>query len=97
MGDVYLLHFSRPLAHARHYLGYAENSVDNRVERHRRGDGARITQVAVERGIEFELARTWGDVDRSFERRLKNGKNTPALCPICNPETARKNFAEGVH
>ena len=83
MTGVYLLHFDPPYKHARHYLGWARN-IDLRVEHHRAGRGARLTQVAVENGIQMDLVRVWDGADRTFERKLKNGKNTPHLCPRCN-------------
>jgi predicted GIY-YIG superfamily endonuclease len=83
---VYLLHFSTPLAHAQHYIGSADD-VEARLARHNAGHGARITQVAKEQGIELTVARTW-EGGRKEERRLKNRKNAPKLCPIC--ETLKK-------
>ncbi len=79
---VYLLHFDRPYKHARHYMGFVEDNLEQRVERHRKGQGARLTQVLAENNIGFTVARTW-DGDRNFERKLKNQKNAPRLCPIC--------------
>lgn len=79
---VYLLHFDQPLAHARHYIGYADD-VDRRVEEHRSGRGARLTTVIREAGIGFVLARVWKQGDRTFERLLKRRKNAPRLCPVC--------------
>jgi predicted GIY-YIG superfamily endonuclease len=81
---VYLLHFKKPIHHAQHYLGSADD-VAERIERHRRGSGARLTQVVVESGIEMELARTW-EGGRTKERELKRQKNSPRFCPVCNPE-----------
>jgi predicted GIY-YIG superfamily endonuclease len=49
-GTVYLLHFDRPLKHAKHYLGYA-NDLQARLEQHRSGNGARLIQVVQEAGI----------------------------------------------
>jgi len=88
---VYLLHFSKPLAHARHYLGFADTveSIPKRIERHQRGDGAKLTKAASQAGIELQLARTWPEGNRDFERKLKNGKRGPRLCPICNEEKKR--------
>ncbi len=83
MGHVYLLHFDKPYKHARHYLGYTENSVEKRVARHRSGDGARLMAVIRAKGIGFEVARVWDNVDKHFERKLKNKKCSPLLCPIC--------------
>lgn len=80
-GTVYLLHFDAPLAHAQHYVGYAED-LEARIARHRKGNGARLVSVFAEKGIGFTVARTWPG-DRKQERRIKNLKNSPRLCPIC--------------
>lgn len=80
---VYLLHFERPIS-PHHYIGYTED-IDARLEEHRNGHGARLCAVAAERGISFELVRTW-DGDRTEECRLKNRKNGHRLCPICREE-----------
>ncbi len=85
LGTVYLLHFERPISPGhttQHYLGFAED-LDARLERHRKGNGSRLCEVAAERGIGFELARTWGPETRAFERQLKRRKEAPRLCPIC--------------
>ena len=79
---VYLIHFSRKLHHAGHYLGYASN-LDNRIERHRSGDGAKLLRAVQEAGIDWEVVRTW-EGDRTLERRLKRQKNAGKLCPICS-------------
>jgi predicted GIY-YIG superfamily endonuclease len=84
MGMIYLLHFDPPFHHAKHYLGFAVNSVDKRVERHRQGNGAALTKAAVAAGVKLMLVKTW-EGDRALERQLKNRKNTPRLCPVCNP------------
>jgi predicted GIY-YIG superfamily endonuclease len=84
---VYLLHFSRPLHHARHYLG-STSDLDQRLNEHRSGQGARLLEVITDLGISFELARTW-EGDRKPERRLKNRHNAPRLCPICSPPGVR--------
>ena len=82
---VYLLHFDRPIAPGRsttqHYIGYAAN-LAARLQEHARGQGARLTQVAVERGIGWQVARLWRG-DRRLERRLKDRKEAPQLCPLC--------------
>jgi hypothetical protein len=84
----YLLHFDRPLGNlanprgqAQHYLGYADR-LDRRALQHLTGRGAKITQALVSRGIGFQIAQTWPG-SRSFERKLKNRKNSRLLCPIC--------------
>ncbi len=43
---------------------------------------ARIMEVLKERGIGFQLSRTW-EGTRHDERKLKKGKNSPKLCPLC--------------
>lgn len=85
-GTVYLLHFDErisPRHTTQHYIGWASN-LEARLEHHAKGSGARLTAVAVERGIGWTVARTWDDADRDFERSLKNRKNGPRLCPICS-------------
>lgn len=82
MAGVYLIHFSPSYKHAKHYLGWAED-IDRRLAEHEIGAGARLTQVAVDAGCRLILARVWEDGDRTLERKLKNRKNAPALCPIC--------------
>jgi hypothetical protein len=88
---IYLLHFDTPIAPGRHtcqhYLGYT-NDLGGRIEAHRQGQGARLTQVALERGITFQLVRVWHG-DRGRERQLKNRKESPRLCPVCNAGAAR--------
>jgi hypothetical protein len=40
------------------------------------------------KGIRFVVARLWIGGDRTLERRLKNQKNGPRLCPICQKKVA---------
>lgn len=82
---VYLIHFWKPIAPgkhtAQHYVGSTDN-LPRRIEAHRNGRGARLCEVAKERGIGFSVVRTW-DGGRDVERRIKNWHNAPKLCPIC--------------
>jgi predicted GIY-YIG superfamily endonuclease len=89
---VYLLHFDRKLGHAQHYLGYSED-LDQRLAAHRAGNGARLLEVLKERGISWQLARTWLDGDRKLERRLKRWHGGGQLCPGCDPEKAMRQGA----
>ena len=84
---VYLVHFKSSLKHARHYLGFVENSqrVIDRLHKHVNGNGAAITRAAAAAGIDLVLVRTWRGKSRKFERRLKLQKHHPRLCPVCNP------------
>jgi hypothetical protein len=92
---VYLLHLDQPLPRgvspagkalqAGHYIGWTDDLI-GRMMAHSEGKGARLTQVCVERGINFRLARTWDGMNRRFERMLKTKiKRAPWLCPICTP------------
>jgi predicted GIY-YIG superfamily endonuclease len=84
-GIIYLLHFSSPISPdhtTQHYLGFT-TSLEERLEQHRQGKAARLTEVAKERNITFILARTFKGT-RTGERLLKNRKEGPALCPICS-------------
>ena len=86
MSVVYLLHFSQPIAPgrhtARHYIGFT-NDLEQRIAQHRAGTGARLCEVAKERGISFVVAQLW-EGDRALERKLKRRHAGPRLCPICN-------------
>ena len=88
-GLVYLIHFNTPLHHARHYLGFCENGIKQRFERHKASQGAKLLKALNEKGIGYRIVRIWRHVDRNFERSLKNKKSTPKLCPICNPKVKR--------
>lgn len=88
-GTVYLLCFGehgRPVAAgrvARHYLGWTEGAVEARIAAHRAGAGSPLVAAVVRDGGEVELVRTWADVDRHFERRLKRRAEATRLCPAC--------------
>jgi len=86
---VYLLHFYSPASseskgnkHARRYLGTAED-VSLRLSQHYRGTGARLTQVVIEHGLMFVVARTWRG-DRRLEKKLKAWHSEVRLCLICD-------------
>jgi predicted GIY-YIG superfamily endonuclease len=85
---VYLIHFNRRFKHAGHYLGFSTD-LDKRITDHLCGMGARLMEVVTEAKIEWKVARTWSG-DRKLERRLKNRKEAPALCPLCSGKKALK-------
>jgi predicted GIY-YIG superfamily endonuclease len=87
---IYLIHFERPLCHARHYLGFATN-IARRWKTHCAGKAARLTAVLRERQIGFSLVRVWIGGTRLLERRLKRFSHVPLLCPICHP-TAHRGY-----
>jgi len=82
---VYLLHFDEPFKHAKHYLGYTgRNDINYRMKEHSSGRGSKLMAAVSAAGIKFTIAKVWEDGDRTFERKIKNQKNTPRFCPICN-------------
>lgn len=88
-GTIYLLHFSAPYCHAKHYLGWTEGPIEERLARHSAGQGARLLEVITAAGLTFELTRTW-EGTRELERQLKNRHEAPRLCPLCQAQTLRK-------
>ena len=80
-GTVYLLHFDSPYKHAQHYVGFT-NNLPARLDAHSKGQGARLLEVITGAGLTFQLARTWKGT-RKDERRIKNRKEAPRLCPLC--------------
>ena len=87
---TYLVHLDRklgsdhPRGGAGHYLGTTID-LDRRLETHRGGNGSRMLAAAVERGISFDVVRTWPG-GHEVERQLKRQRNAPRLCPVCAPE-----------
>jgi hypothetical protein len=83
LGVIYLLHFSEPYQHARHYCGWTEDLLD-RLDRHARGHGARLMNVIFTAGIGFTLARTC-EGTRAVERAIKSEGGAVRYCPLCTP------------
>lgn len=81
---VYLLHFTRPVAHATHYIGWSEN-VPARIEQHLDGRGSPLVAAAIEGGGDVQVAQLWPGANRAFERQLKNRRNARGICPVCRP------------
>jgi len=92
---VYLIHLERPYKHARHYLGKSRH-LAKRMAHHRAGTGAHFLAVCNGAGIEYKVVRTWDDDGNGLERRLKNQKNSPRLCPICRGECSYKDVEESL-
>jgi predicted GIY-YIG superfamily endonuclease len=87
MSCIYLLHFEEPLSHAQHYLG-STTDLEERVRRHRAGQGARLTQVLHERSRAWKLAAVFMPHSptasvRGLERAAKQRHGAAAYCPIC--------------
>lgn len=86
---VYLLCFSGKVAnHAMHYIG-ASQDVAWRVKKHRAGNGGRLPQIAIQRGLTLHVTRVWympmGEAWLA-EKRIKSWRNHKYLCPKCNPQ-----------
>ncbi len=86
MATIYLIHFSEAYKHARHYIGLTDD-LEARLSAHASGQGARLMEVITNAGIKWEVARTWSG-NRKLERKLKNRKHTPRLCPVCAGDAA---------
>lgn len=85
MGTVYLLHFSSPFHHARHYLGWTTH-LSTRLWLHRRGQAAKLLRAVKDAGIDWNLVRVWEDSPRRLERQLKRWHGSGPLCPVCRGE-----------
>lgn len=85
-GTVYLLHFTVPYRHARHYTGWTAD-LDARLAEHAAGRGARLLAVVQQAGIGWSLARTWPGT-RSRERALKRQGGASRRCPLCGVRPA---------
>lgn len=88
-GVVYLLHFTTPYAHARHYTGWTTD-LPARLTAHQAGTGARLLAVIAAHGIGFTLARTWPDTTRTRERALKRQGGASRRCPLCGVTPRRR-------
>jgi hypothetical protein len=88
LGIVYVLHFDRPYAHARHYVGFTRN-LDQRIARHRAGLSSPLMRAVRKARIGFKVARIWHGVTRRFERRVHH-MQTKLLCPLCTHRVGRR-------
>jgi predicted GIY-YIG superfamily endonuclease len=79
-GTVYLLHFTSPYKHARHYRGWTSD-LPARLAEHRAGRGARLMTVIRGAGIGFIVAKTEPGT-RARERQLKQ-RGAGRDCPVC--------------
>jgi len=56
--------------------------VEGRLYYHKKGAGAKLLAALNRAGIGYRIVRVF-EGDRNLERKLKNRKNTAAICPIC--------------
>jgi hypothetical protein len=91
-GLIYLLCFLEAIGNgtdrgkAKHYTGFTTD-LEERLEDHRAGRGARLTQVLAERGIGWVLADVHPG-NQDIERLLKQHSAT-RRCPVCTPGAKR--------
>jgi hypothetical protein len=85
-GTVYLLHFTTPFRHAKHYVGWTGRGLESRLEYHRSGRGSRLIRALMLDGGDFVIARLWEGQTRAFERGLHNRGGKARLCPVCKGE-----------
>jgi len=71
-----------------------ENGKRRRGEKH--GNGATFMGFVNFMKIQWRLARTWDGADPSFEKKLKDYKKAPYLCPVCNPNALNYMRLEAV-
>jgi hypothetical protein len=98
VGTCYLIHLATPLGNdgngnrnsAEHYIGWTGGELAARIASHLRSEGSSLLAEANRRGIEWEVVRTWTNVDRHFERRLKRRGGARAICPTCSPAAAER-------
>ena len=86
-GVVYLVHFTQPYRHARHYTGWTAD-LESRLAEHQAERGPRLLQVITQARIEWTLAQTWQGT-RERERQLKRQGGALRRCPICRAHRER--------
>lgn len=92
-GTIYLLHFSRPFGHARHYTGWTGGDLEIRLADHAAGRGSRLCEAAIAAGVTWTLAATEPG-DRNRERQLKNRGGASRRCPICHSSPLQEGSAK---
>lgn len=82
MAYCYLIKLEKPLGSHKHQAQYYLGScsvLKKRLEKHKSGQGAAFLRAAVEKGIDFQIIRTWRVNNiaeaRKLERQLKRQKN----------------------
>ncbi|WP_298981528.1 hypothetical protein [uncultured Roseibium sp.] len=102
---VYVLHFSKPYKHARHYIGYTPDaSAARRVQEHISGSvkGNPLVKAAIDNGATVTLAHEFPGASREFERWLKDRRDVGSWCHCCgikskplpDPKNIRDRYRE---
>jgi hypothetical protein len=87
LGKVYIICFDRPFQSGKskpitHYVGFAVD-LSARLWHHKRGSGSTLLAAVNRAGIGYKITRTFFDVSREFERRVKRHRNAADYCPNC--------------
>jgi len=82
-GDVYIVHFDIPYKGCRHYIGFTQLGIIERLKRHKQGNGAKLLNALNKAGINYDVSNTFFNVSQAFERHLKRQKNSKRFCPLC--------------
>lgn len=101
---LYILHFTTPLHHAKHYTG-STTDLFNRLTNHKLGRGSKLTQAVLaayaDSPTHFALGAlytaTQNHTIRQIESRIKRQANAPRWCQICNPVAAHRSPPGTVH
>ena len=82
---VYVICIDPPYLHARHYIGFTDRTVDERLDDHRACNtrGSPLLKAAIEHGSTLHLVHVYDGATRKFERKLKNRKDATRWCPRC--------------
>lgn len=80
---IYIMHFSRPYYHARHYIGSSPDPVA-RVREHLSGRGSPLVRAVVNAGIAVHAWVIRRQGGRRLERHIKNQKHSERFCPLCS-------------
>ena len=77
-------------------MGYCKNgNLEQRIERHKSGDGSKLMRAVIKAGINFNVVRKWKNGDRNLERKYKKRREHKQLCPICSPDVCWNRAKEG--
>lgn len=98
-GRIYLLHFTQPFRHAKHYIGVTSLTVEARMARHRSSYGAKLLKMLLQDGGDFVVADVWeaDSMREAFaeERRLKRLGGGARSCSICAAAREAEGLEQG--
>lgn len=86
LGTVFVLHFDSPYQHARHYVGWTDLVLEDRLKQLAAGHATPLLAAVVKAGIGWRVSRTWEKVTRKKELTLKRTGSASRFCPICVSE-----------